>query len=111
VAEVCPKCRSPMMANVCSRCGLPSDICACVVIDQATHKIRVFIEIRKFRKPITIVEGISDNAKGIAKQLKSKLACGGTYKDNHIELQGDHKNKMKDILVRLGYSAEQIEVS
>ena len=111
MAEVCPKCRSPMMASVCSRCGLPSDICACVAIDQAGHKIRVFIETRKFRKPITIIEGITDNAKDTSKQLKSKLACGGTYKDNHIELQGNHTHRIKDMLVKLGYSADQIEVS
>ena len=110
MAEVCPKCRNPMTANVCSGCGLPSDICACVVLEQASHKIRVSLETRKFNKPITIVEGITDNAKDIAKQLKSKLACGGTYKDNHIELQGDHKHRVKDILVKLGYSQDQIEV-
>lgn len=99
------------MANVCSRCGLPGDICACVAIGQAEQKIRVFVEIRKFRKSITIVEGITDNGKDIAKQLKSKLACGGTYKDNHIELLGNHKHRIKDILVKLGYSVDQIEVS
>ena len=109
MADLCPKCGNSMSANICSRCGLPSDICACVVIDQAGHKIRVFLETRKFRKPITIIEGITDNAKDITKQLKSKLACGGTYKHNHIELQGDHRNRIKDILVKLGYSADQIE--
>lgn len=110
MTDVCPKCGNPMSANICSRCGLPSDICACVVIDQAGQKIRVFIETRKFRKPITIIEGITDNARDITKQLKSKLACGGTYKNNHIELQGDHRNRIRDILVKLGYSADQIEV-
>ena len=67
--------------------------------------------MRRFRKPITIIEGISENAKDIAKQLKSKLACGGTIKKGHIELQGDHKNRVKDLLVKLGYSEEQIEIS
>ena len=67
--------------------------------------------MRRFRKSITIIEGISENAKDIAKQLKSKLACGGTIKEGHIELQGDHKNRVKDLLVKLGYSEEQIEVS
>ena len=99
-----------MTANTCSHCGLPSDICACVAIEQAEHKIRVSMEKRRFNKPITVVEGITDNAKDIAKQLKSRLACGGTYKDNHIELQGNHKDKLKAILVKLGYSEDQIEI-
>ncbi|MBI2005205.1 MAG: stress response translation initiation inhibitor YciH, partial [Candidatus Aenigmarchaeota archaeon] len=38
-------------------------------------------------------------------------ACGGTVKEGHIELQGNHKNKAKEILVKLGYSEEQIEIS
>ena len=100
-----------MTANICSKCGLPSDICACAAIEQADQKIRVFMEKRRFNKPITLVEGITDNAKDITKQLKSRLACGGTYKENHIELQGNHKNKIKDILVKLGYSEDQIEVN
>ena len=111
MAETCPKCKGPMSANTCSHCGLPSDICACVAIEQAEQKIRVFIETRRFNKPTTIVEGITDNGKDIAKQLKSKLACGGTFKDNRIELQGNHKYKLKAILVKLGYSEGQIEVN
>lgn len=69
------------------------------------------MEKRRFNKPTTIIEGITDNAKDLASQLKSKLACGGTFKDNHIELQGDHRNKLKDILVKLGYDESQIEIS
>jgi len=44
------------------------------------------------------------------KKLKSRLACGGTYKDGKIELQGDHKDKVKKILEESGFSAAQIEV-
>jgi len=48
--------------------------------------------------------------KKILKELKTRLACGGTIKDGIIELQGNHKEKAKSILVRLGFSEEQIEV-
>lgn len=67
--------------------------------------------MRRFNKPITIVEGITENARDVAKQLKSRLACGGTVKEGHIQLQGDHKSKVKDILVKMGYSQDQIEVN
>lgn len=69
------------------------------------------MEKRKFNKPITIIEGITENAKDVAKQLKSKLACGGTFKNNHIELMGDHRNRLMDILTKLGYEESQIELS
>jgi translation initiation factor 1 len=48
--------------------------------------------------------------KEITSQLKQKLACGGTFKKGHIELQGDHRAKIKELLVRLGYSEDLIEI-
>ncbi len=108
---VCPKCGAQATANTCSKCGLPFDLCVCVTIEREAEKIRISTEMRRFQKPITIIEGVSENTKDVAKQLKSKLACGGTVKEGHIELQGNHKNKAKEILVKLGYSEEQIEIS
>lgn len=97
------------MAEVCSKCGLPKELCVCGVMDREAQKIRIFTEKRKFGKPTTIIEGITDNGKKVTSQLKAALACGGTFKNGHIELQGDHKNKLKDILVKLGYERDQIE--
>ncbi len=61
---------------------------------------------------MTIIEGISKemNPEELARKLKKKLACGGTYKDGKIELQGDHREKIKKILIDQGFSEEQIEV-
>ncbi len=98
------------MAEVCSKCGLPKEICVCAAIEKEKQKIRIFIEKRRFGKPTTIIEGITENTKEIVSQLKQKLACGGTFKDNHIELQGDHRMKLKEILLKMGYSEEQIEL-
>jgi len=111
MAEICPKCGGRLSGNVCSKCGLPPDLCVCAAIEREAQKIMVYMEKRKFQKPITIIEGISENGKEISSQLKSKLACGGTYKNNHIELQGDHRSRIKNILVKLGFSEDQIELS
>ena len=86
------------------------DICACVGIEQSTQKIRVFVEKRKFNKPITIIEGITENAKEVSSQLKKHLATGGTFKKGHIELMGDHRKRLTEILVKIGYSEDQIEI-
>lgn len=110
MVELC-KCGAKLTGNICSTCGLPADLCACMSIDREAQKIVVFIEHRKFNKPVTIIEGITENTKGVASQIKTKLACGGTVKDNHIELQGDHTQRLKDILLKLGYSSDQIEIS
>ncbi|MEM5834373.1 MAG: stress response translation initiation inhibitor YciH [Candidatus Aenigmatarchaeota archaeon] len=98
------------MPEVCPKCGLPVELCVCKTIERETEKIRVFIERRRFDKPITIIEGIKENAKEITSHLKQKLACGGTFKKGHIELQGDHRAKIKELLVKLGYSEDLIEI-
>jgi len=98
------------MAEVCPKCGLPLDICSCKALEREAEKIKISVEKRRFGKLTTVVEGIRENAKGLASQLKSKLACGGTFKKGHIELQGNHRDKVKDILIGLGYSEEQIEL-
>lgn len=62
---------------------------------------------------MTIIEGISKdmNPEEILRKLKKKLACGGTYKNERLELQGDHREKVKKLLVNeFGFSEEQIEV-
>lgn len=111
MAEVCPTCGAPASSGVCSRCGLPVDLCTCSIIERGEEKIRVYVEKRKFNKPTTIIEGIGERGKEIASELKSMLACGGTFKNNHIELQGDHRSRLKGLLVKLGYQEEQIEIS
>ena len=108
--ELC-KCGNPLAGSNCSVCGLPPDLCVCKTLEQQAQKIRISVEIRKFRKPTTIIEVITGKPKDILKTLKSRLACCGTYKENHIELQGNHKERAKQILLTVGYSADQIEVS
>jgi translation initiation factor 1 len=75
-------------------------------------KIRVRAVKRSYGKMVTIVEGINDDAnpKELTKKLKTKLAAGGTYKEGRIELQGNHKDKVRKLLLDAGFSEEQIEV-
>jgi translation initiation factor 1 len=110
MTEICTKCGAPSSQGICSKCGLPVDLCVCELLEKGEEKIKVFIEKRKFNKPITIIEGIKSRGKEIASELKRKLACGGTYKNNRIELQGDHRNRLKDLLKNLGFDENQIEI-
>ncbi len=101
------------MTEICPNCGLPKDICACETIAKEEEKIRISSMRKRFGKRVTLIEGISRdvNSKGILKELKTKLACGGTMKDDVIELQGDHRRRIKEILVKLGFPGDKIEVS
>jgi len=82
------------------------------MIAREQQKIIVKIEKRKFGKKYTVVTGIKKeaNIEEIIKKLKSKFACGGTAKGGQIELQGDHRSRIKEVLVDLGFPAETIEV-
>jgi translation initiation factor 1 len=42
----------------------------------------------------------------IAKQLKNQCGSGGTAKDQSIEIQGDHRTKIQEILTQLGYKSK-----
>jgi len=100
------------MAEICPKCGLPQDLCVCETIAREQQKIEVKVEKRKFGKRYTIIRGIGTeaNLNDIAKKLKTKFACGGTAKSGQIELQGDHKNRIKQFLVELGFPEETIEI-
>ncbi|MEM0481055.1 MAG: stress response translation initiation inhibitor YciH [Candidatus Aenigmatarchaeota archaeon] len=95
---------------ICSKCGLPEELCTCNQLDKLSQKIIVRFESRTFGKKVTIIEGITSNQKEIASKLKSKLGCGGTIKNGRIELQGDHRKKIKQLLVELGFKENQIEI-
>jgi len=91
--------------------GLPLEAFAWEDIAKAEQRIQVRTEKKKFGKLITVISGFQDvDLKSIAKSLKQDLACGGTVKENEVELQGDHSRKVKQALVKLGFSQESIEI-
>ena len=101
------------MSEICSICGLVKELCVCETIAKENQKILVYIERKKFNKNYTIVEGIDEkeiDLKDLAKKLKSELACGGTIKASKIELQGEHKQKTKKILIDYGFAPSSVEV-
>ncbi|HEB47253.1 MAG TPA: stress response translation initiation inhibitor YciH [Candidatus Pacearchaeota archaeon] len=97
--------------EICPKCGLPEQACVCEQIVKSSQKIRVTTDRKRYGKIVTVVTGFGSgiDVKKIAKDLKNRLACGGTYKGDTIELQGNHKKKIKEILVGLGFDEESIE--
>jgi len=98
--------------EVCPKCGLPKEACVCETIAKAKQKIKVGTVKKRYGKIATIIMGIDEkeiDLKHIAKELKSELACGGTIKNNELELQGNHSKKVKEVLIKLGFPPESIE--
>ena len=81
-------------------------------LEKEESRIVVRLEMRKFRKPTTVVEGLPNNdaLKNIAHKLKHALATGGSAKNGIIILHGDQRDGVKNALIRMGYSESRIEV-
>ena len=100
------------MPEICSKCGLLKDLCVCEVLDkEEVKKIVVYATKKKFRKLVTVVNGIDkNNIDNTGKELKQKLACGGTVKDGLIVLQGNHLSKIRSMLSSLGFPADCVVI-
>jgi translation initiation factor 1 len=60
-------------------------------------------------KTVTIITGFQSSAETLAKllkQLKTQCGSGGTVKENSLEIQGDHRDKLLQLLIQLGYKAK-----
>ncbi len=81
-------------------------------IEKEEAAIVITKDIRKYRKPVTVISGLQErkDLKDITKQLKTKIGTGGTFKEGQIILQGDHREIAKSLLVQMGFKEEAIEV-
>lgn len=97
------------MSEICHKCGLPKEICACEEIAREQQSITIAVDKRRYGKMMTVVEGINPHdldINSLISDLKSICACGGTIKDGKIELQGDHRNKVREALEKMGFFVE-----
>ena len=81
-------------------------------IEKEEAAIVITKDIRKYRKPVTVISGLQErkDLKDITKQLKTKIGTGGTFKEGQIILQGDHRETAKSLLTQMGFKEEAIEV-
>ena len=81
-------------------------------IEKEEAAIVITKDIRKYRKPVTVISGLQErkDLKDITKQLKTKIGTGGTFKEGQIILQGDHRETAKGLLAQMGFKEEAIEV-
>jgi translation initiation factor 1 len=57
-------------------------------------------------KAVTLVKNLmlsADDLKALAKKLKQECGTGGTIRADVIEIQGEQREKIADILQKLGY--------
>ncbi|MCV2354949.1 translation initiation factor Sui1 [Paucibacter sp. B2R-40] len=90
--RTCPDCRQ---AKADCRCGRP-------VIPKGDGVVRVSRETKgRAGKGVTLVKGVPLDADGLTalgKELKTACGSGGTVKDGVIEVQGDHCERVLELL-------------
>ena len=62
-------------------------------------------------KPITIIEGYNGAVKDfkiLAKEIKTKLSVGGSFKNESIIIQGDYRDKIMEILHSKGFKTKRV---
>jgi len=80
-------------------------------LDRSEARVVVRLEFRRFKKPVTIIQGIPGaRLVEVARQLKRRFGAGGTTKGGELLLQGDHRSHVKVELVKQGFSSDHIDV-
>ncbi|HSB52099.1 MAG TPA: translation initiation factor [Dissulfurispiraceae bacterium] len=81
------------------------------VAEPAPPRVVVRLE-RKGRggKSVTVIDGLHvalGQRQALLKRLKSALGTGGTVRESTIEIQGDHRDALVEMLTRLGYRSKR----
>ena len=77
-------------------------------LDKAQQQVSIGIDERRYGKAVTTVSGFDvseSKIESLASSLKSSLATGGTVNDGTIELQGDHRDRLPELLREHGYES------
>ena len=102
----------------CERCGKLEAECTCpplpppppARLDPATQTARLRVEKRAKGKMVTVVanlDPIGNDLDALAVTLKTRCGTGGTVKDGHVELQGNHLDSAEAALRGLGYKTRR----
>jgi translation initiation factor 1 len=98
--------------RICPGCGWPQDDCRCSknlpALDEAVPEkvtARMRIENRGSGKQVTVLDGLPSNREyldDLCRQLKKSCGTGGAAGDGSIELQGDQRERLRELLVKKG---------
>ena len=102
---------STAAGRICPGCGRPVNDCRCSTsIDQPIPG-RIVAKLRMEKKgrggkTVTVVDGLPRNAaflRELSQELKRACGTGGAVLEGAIELQGELRERVRDVLIKKGY--------
>ena len=103
------------VGRICPGCGWPEVDCKCSQ-SAATESIpnRIVAKLRMEKKgrggkTVTVIDGLPRNdafLKELAAELKRACGTGGTVTDGGIELHGDLRDRLREVLVQKGFTVK-----
>ena len=100
---------STKQGRMCSTCCQPIQRCDCKSRQTPDHGdgiVRIGRQTKGRKgKGVTLITGLQlepKKLKALAKKLKQKCGSGGSIKNGVIEIQGDHRQRVKGELIKMG---------
>jgi translation initiation factor 1 len=99
--------------RICPTCGWPADNCKCssantrdvVVPDRVVAKLRLE-KAGRGGKTVTVIYDLPRNTKflkDLCAELKRGCGTGGAVSDDTVEIQGDHRERVRELLQQRGF--------
>ena len=99
--RMCPACRKPVAQCSCKQAVTP----------KGDGVVRVSRETKgRGGKAVTLVRGVAlapAPLDALGKELRTSCGSGGTVKDGVIEVQGDHADRVVELLQARGHAAKR----
>ena len=100
--------------RICPRCGWPEGNCQCSRKAEDPIPTRIVAKLRMEKKgrggkTVTVIDGLPQNAgflKELSQELKRACGTGGTVIEGGIELHGDLRERVRDVLAQKGFAVK-----
>ena len=98
--------------RVCPKCGWPADDCRCSKAgeEKVPAKLACVLRVEKKGrggKTVTVVANLPRNAAflaSLAAELKRACGTGGSAQEDTVEVQGDHRERLRPLLAAKGWT-------